>query len=76
MVKISCDADWKTELETMFLKLPIDDPVLFNPGLPQPARHRKTGSKYNPAALLRSDATSAVDATMQTIFKNAVKEAT
>ncbi|KAL4941935.1 hypothetical protein BDV06DRAFT_222631 [Aspergillus oleicola] len=73
MVKISCVADWKTQLESMFGRIPMDDPVLFNPGL-EPTRAQKK-KKYNPDALLRSDVTSVADVTVQTIFKEAIKEA-
>lgn len=74
MVKIICVADWKTQFESMFATFPVDDPVLFNPEL-KPARPQKK-RKYNPESLLRTDVTSVADVTMQTIFKEAIKEAT
>lgn len=72
LVKISCVADWKTRIESMFGSLPLDDPVLFNPGLERTGRQKKT--KYNPDCLLRSDVISVADVTVQTIFKDATKE--
>lgn len=74
MVKIECVADWKSRFESMFAKVPVDDPLLFNPKL-QPARPQKK-RKYDPESLLRTDVMSVADVTMQTIYKEANKEAT
>ncbi|KAJ5637414.1 hypothetical protein N7490_007293 [Penicillium lividum] len=73
MVKISCVADWKTRFESMFGRIPIDDPVLFNPGL-ELTRSQKE-KKYNSDGLLRSDVMSVADVTVQTVFKEAIQVA-
>ncbi|KAJ6006957.1 hypothetical protein N7451_004901 [Penicillium sp. IBT 35674x] len=73
MVKISCIADWKTRFESMFGRIPMDDPVLFNPRL-KPSKAQKK-RKYNPDNLLRWDVTSVADVTVQTVFKEAITEA-
>jgi hypothetical protein len=42
-ITVEAKADWKTEMGRFFGSTPIDDPILFNPGLPPTNKLRKEG---------------------------------
>ncbi|KAJ4244399.1 hypothetical protein NW762_014527 [Fusarium torreyae] len=45
VVELEADVDWRTGLESKFMRVPLDDPILFNPQLTKskPKKGRKYG---------------------------------